>query len=128
MSGPSEPVATWVLPIMVILGLLLLPFLDRSQDRRQRSRPVAMLTGAFFLVIVFTLQGISIRDFQEILKLDPSVARGKLVFTQNHCMACHDLHGEGGKGGAERHPKQTKRKTRCCRFSASHCHAGLCGG
>lgn len=103
MSGPSEPVATGILPIVFKLGLLLLPFLDRTQDRCPRSRSVAVLTGALLLVIMFTLQGISIRDFLEVSKLDPSVARGKAGFTQNHCMACHDLHGEGGKGGAERH-------------------------
>ncbi|WHZ13219.1 MAG: cytochrome b/b6-like protein [Nitrospira sp.] len=101
MSGPLEPLATWVLPMLFVIGLLLLPFLGRNQDRQPRSRPVAVLAGAFFLMIMFTLLGISIRDLRAMPKLDPSVARGKALFAQNHCLACHTLHGEGGKVGPD---------------------------
>lgn len=96
----------------IILGLLLLPFLDRNPERRPSSRPVAVLAGTVFLVTIFTLLGISIRDLQALPKLDPSVARGESLFAQNHCIACHGLHGEGG------HSKQTKQNTRCCPMSA----------
>ena len=101
ISGPLEPFATWVLPILFILGLLLLPFLDRNPERRPSSRPVALLAGTVFLVTIFTLLGISIRDLQAVPKLDPSVARGKSLFAQHHCLACHGLHGEGGKVGPD---------------------------
>lgn len=101
MSGPLEPLATWGLPILVILGLVLLPFLDRNTERRPTSRPVVVLVGSIFLVTIFTLLGISIRDLHALPKLDPSVARGKVLFAQNHCLACHGLHGEGGKVGPD---------------------------
>ena len=101
MSGPLEPLATWILPIVFVIDLLLLPILDRNQDRRVQSRPVAMLVGAFFLVIMFALLGISIRDLRAVPKLDQSVARGKSLFTRSHCMACHSLQGEGRKMGPD---------------------------
>jgi ubiquinol-cytochrome c reductase cytochrome b subunit len=101
MSGPLEPLATWGLPILVILGLLLLPFLDRNKERRPRSRPVAVFALTMFLVTIFALLGISIRDLHALPKVDPSLARGKVLFAQHHCLACHSLHGEGGKVGPD---------------------------
>ena len=101
MSGPLEPLATWVLPGCFILGLLLLPFLDRNPDRRPSSRPVAVASGAAFLTIIFTLLGISLRDLYALPTVDPSVARGKSLFARHHCMACHRIHGEGGKVGPD---------------------------
>jgi len=101
ISGPLESFATWVLPVLFILGLLLLPFLDRNPERRPSSRPVALLAGTAFLAIIFTLLGISIRDLHALPKLDPSVTRGKSLFAKNHCIVCHGLHGEGGKVGPD---------------------------
>jgi quinol-cytochrome oxidoreductase complex cytochrome b subunit/cytochrome c551/c552 len=101
MSGPLEPLATWVLPSLFILGLFLLPFLDRNPDRQPKSRPVAVTSGAIFLAIIFTLLGISLRNLYALPKLDPSVARGKVLFAQHHCTACHRIHGEGGKVGPD---------------------------
>jgi ubiquinol-cytochrome c reductase cytochrome b subunit len=101
MSGPLEPLATWVLPSLFILGLLLLPFLDRNPDRQPSSRPVALASGAAFLGIIFTLLGISLRGLYAIPTLDPSIARGKALFARHHCMACHRIHGDGGKVGPD---------------------------
>ena len=101
MSGPLEPLATWVLPACFILGLLLLPFLDRNPNRRPSSRPVALASGVAFLTIIFTLLGVSLRDLHAIPTVDPSVARGKALFAHHHCMACHRIHGEGGKVGPD---------------------------
>lgn len=69
--------------------------------RWESSRPVVVLAGTIFLVTIFILLGISIRDLHALPKLDPSVARGKVLFAQNHCLACHGLHGEGGKVGPD---------------------------
>ena len=101
MSGPLEPLATWILPGLFILGLLLWPFIDRNPERRPSSRPVALISGGAFLAIIFTLLGISLRDLYALPTLDPSVARGKALFARQHCMACHRIHGEGGKVGPD---------------------------
>lgn len=101
MSGPMEPLATWVLPACFILGLLLLPFLDRNPDRHPSSRPAAVAAGAVFLTVVFALLGLSLWNLHAMPKVDPSVARGKTLFDKHHCMACHRVHGDGGKVGPD---------------------------
>lgn len=101
MSGPLEPLATWVLPALFVLALLCWPFLDRNPKRRPASRPMALGAGAVFLLCVFALLGISLRNLYAMPKIDPSVARGKGLFAQHHCAACHRIHGEGGKVGPD---------------------------
>ncbi len=101
MSGPLEPLATWVLPALFVFALLLLPFLDRNPDRRPSSRPVAVTVCLAFLVIVLTLLGISLRDLYAIPTIDPSVARGKALYARHQCMACHRIHGEGATVGPD---------------------------
>ncbi len=61
--GPFEPVATMVIPGLVVGFLLMLPFLDRSPDRRPFSRGrrlftltmIAMAAG----VVVLTMMGLA---------------------------------------------------------------------
>jgi ubiquinol-cytochrome c reductase cytochrome b subunit len=101
MSGPLEPLATWVLPALFVLGLLCWPFLDRNPARRPTSRPVALGAGAIFLIAVFVLLGISLRNLYAMPKVDPSAARGRALFAQHHCAACHRIHGEGGQVGPD---------------------------
>lgn len=101
MGGPLEPLATWVLPSLFVLGLLLWPFLDRNPERRPASRPMALGAGALFLVAVFVLLGISLRNLHAMPKVEPFVARGQALFAQHHCAACHRIHGEGGKIGPD---------------------------
>ena len=96
-----EPLATWVLPSLFVLGLLLWPFLDRNPERRPASRPMALGAGALFLVAVFVLLGISLRNLHAMPKVEPFVARGQALFAQHHCAACHRIHGEGGKIGPD---------------------------
>ena len=101
VSGPLEPLATWILPALFILGLLLWPFLDRNPERRPSSRPMALASGTVFLLVVFGLLGTSLWNLHRTPKIDPSVARGKVLFSKHHCMACHRIHGEGGKVGPD---------------------------
>ncbi len=101
MSGPLEPLATWVLPALFILGLLLLPFLDRNPERRPLARPVAVSAGVAFLAVVFALLGISLKNLYAVPREDPSVTHGRALYAQHHCSACHKIHGEGGKVGPD---------------------------
>jgi ubiquinol-cytochrome c reductase cytochrome b subunit len=101
MSGPLEPLATWVLPTLFVLGLLFLPFLDRNPERRPSARPVAVMAGAVFLLAVFALLGISLKNLYAVPREDPSVAHGRVLYARHHCAACHKVHGEGGKVGPD---------------------------
>ncbi|MEO8327558.1 MAG: cytochrome b N-terminal domain-containing protein, partial [Nitrospirota bacterium] len=100
-SGPLEPVASWMLPALFIGVLLFLPFLDRRSERHPAKRPLVMVAGVGFLVIVFGLLGISLKNLYAIPKSDPSVVQGQKLFAQHHCAACHRIHGEGGKVGPD---------------------------
>jgi ubiquinol-cytochrome c reductase cytochrome b subunit len=101
VHGPLEPIATWMLPLMVILVMLFWPFIDRNPARRPSQRPLALGAGVVFLVVVFTLLGISLRDLYAVPRADPGVARGNAVYAQFACAACHRIHGEGGAVGPE---------------------------
>jgi ubiquinol-cytochrome c reductase cytochrome b subunit len=101
VHGPLEPFATWVLPAVFFLGLLLWPFIDRSRTRHPAARPEALAVGGVFLVIVFALLGISLRDLYAVPRLDPTVARGKAIFARFGCAGCHRVHGEGGAIGPD---------------------------
>ncbi|MEC4670878.1 MAG: cytochrome b N-terminal domain-containing protein [Nitrospirota bacterium] len=71
VHGPLEPFATWILPGLFFLMLFLLPFLDRNPQRRISRRPVTLGAGMVFLVIVFGLLGISLRDLYAVPRPTP---------------------------------------------------------
>jgi ubiquinol-cytochrome c reductase cytochrome b subunit len=101
VHGPLEPLATWVLPAVFIFVLLLWPFIDRRKSRSPASRPIGMTLGVLFLVVVFSLLGISVKNLYAVKRTDPGVAHGKTLFTQFGCAACHRIHGEGGALGPD---------------------------
>jgi len=101
VHGPLEPVATWILPTLFVLLLLGWPFLDRNPTRRPAKRPVALAAGLVFLVVVFGLLGVSLRDLYAVPHVDPAVARGKALYARFGCAGCHRIHGEGGAVGPD---------------------------
>jgi ubiquinol-cytochrome c reductase cytochrome b subunit len=101
VHGPLEPLATWVLPAVFFLGLLFWPFIDRNPARHPTARPVALASGAAFLLFVFALLGVSLRDLYAVPRADPAVARGKSLFAHFGCAGCHRIHGEGGAVGPD---------------------------
>ena len=101
MHGPLEPVATWILPSLFFIGLFCWPFLDRNPARSPIARPVALAAGGLFLLIVFGLLGVSLRDLYAVPRIDPAVGRGQAVFAQFGCAGCHRIHGAGGAVGPD---------------------------
>jgi ubiquinol-cytochrome c reductase cytochrome b subunit len=96
VHGPLEPLATWVLPLLVVLIMLFWPFIDQNPSRHPVKRPIALSAGALFLLVVFTLLGISVKNLYAVPRVDPAVARGKALYAQFGCAGCHRIHGEGG--------------------------------
>jgi ubiquinol-cytochrome c reductase cytochrome b subunit len=90
--GPLEPLATMVIPGLVVGLLLLLPFIDRRPDRHFLKRP--LVTGGFALIgagiIVLTYLG-----YQDTpAHADPSVwgplpIAGQRFVSDERCQTCH---------------------------------------
>lgn len=59
--GPWEVVATVVIPLLVVGGLILLPFIDRSEERRPCRKPVTTTIGILGILgfIALTLLGLT---------------------------------------------------------------------
>lgn len=96
VHGPLEPLATWILPMLVVLIMLFWPFIDQNPARHPVKRPIALTAGLLFLVVVFSLLGVSIKNLYAVPRVDPSIARGKALYAQFGCAGCHRIHGEGG--------------------------------
>jgi ubiquinol-cytochrome c reductase cytochrome b subunit len=98
--GPWEPVATIVVPGLVVSFLVLLPFIDRGAGRRPLSRGRAPVTLAMMAlgVGVLVLTGMGIADLPE--RFDPgdwgprSIAGHALATgPDSTCGSCHSSGG-----------------------------------
>jgi hypothetical protein len=81
--------------------LLLLPFYDRSPERRPERRPIATTAGCLTIVAMayLTYLGATGGSPTEIdRKVAPRYEVGKEVVAGSGCLACHKL-GENGNNG-----------------------------
>jgi mono/diheme cytochrome c family protein len=79
----------------------MLPFIDRSPERRPERRPIATFSGIGVIAAMayLTLLGANAGSPNEIeLKVDAKYEPGKLVAAQSGCLACHKI-GENGNDG-----------------------------
>ena len=98
-------------PLVVGLGLFLLPFLSTRGERAPSKRPWAV--GALICVwlgfIVLTIYGAKAPwspDFaarpltaEVVDSEDPAVQRGATLFFKKGCIYCHEISGQGGHRG-----------------------------
>ncbi|MEJ7797787.1 MAG: c-type cytochrome [Solirubrobacteraceae bacterium] len=99
-------------PAICMILLFLLPFYDRSPERRPERRPIAMV-AAFFTIAAMaflTYEGANAGSPNQIeIEPPPSVMAGgadamrtfesgKQVMAQSGCLACHKI-GENGNTG-----------------------------
>jgi menaquinol-cytochrome c reductase cytochrome b/c subunit len=106
------PLATIGVPTLGMIILFLLPFFDRSPERRPERRPIAMATAIFVIaaMALLTYQGaqagsptaIEVKTPASIKQAGGTELReyeaGKLVVAQSGCLACHKI-GENGNSG-----------------------------
>jgi hypothetical protein len=115
------PLATIGVPTICIILLILLPFYDRSPERRPERRPIATTAGILTIVAIgyLTYMGAAAGSPNEIdIPVDPQYQEGKLVAAQSGCTACHKF-GENGNDGpgpaltdiADKLPKAALRRT-----------------
>ena len=95
------PLATIGVPTILMILMLLLPFIDRSPERRPERRPVATFTGIVVIgaMAYLTYLGAAAGSPNEIdMKVAAEYEPGKLVMAQSGCLACHKV-GENGNDG-----------------------------
>jgi ubiquinol-cytochrome c reductase cytochrome b subunit len=100
-EGPWEPVVTFVLPVLFFAILFAIPFLGRKRERSPARRPIAIGAGALFLVFVFTLLGLAMKETAALKKTDPAVERGRAIYAKLSCAGCHRIHGQGAQVGPD---------------------------
>jgi menaquinol-cytochrome c reductase cytochrome b/c subunit len=95
------PLATIGIPTICMILLILLPFYDRSPERRPERRPIATAAGLFTIgaMAYLTYLGAAAGSPNEIeYQVAPEYEAGKLVAAQSGCLACHKI-GENGNDG-----------------------------
>jgi menaquinol-cytochrome c reductase cytochrome b/c subunit len=111
---PPELVAlaTIGIPTICMILLFLLPFYDRSPERRPERRPIATTAGIFTIAAMGYLTYLGATAGSPTTIEEPTPARivaqggdmlrqyeqGKQVVAQSGCLACHKI-GENGNDG-----------------------------
>ena len=98
--GQIEFLGTAVIPVLAVLLLLLMPFVDRSIKRHPRSRPVATIIMSLVVVgmVALTLRAVLTTPPQAEavgLTYQEQVAAGQQFYVE-YCAECHGEEGEGG--------------------------------
>ena len=101
--GSLEPVVATVLPGAAVLGLLLLPLLDRGPKRHPLDRPFLTGLGVLALLVVgaLTMAGLRSPLVNPIEAKDPLVVAGRRIYQDMNCAYCHKIGGKGGVVGPE---------------------------
>lgn len=96
--GSLEAVAAIILPTLVIVFLLLLPFIDRGAKRHPLDRPFLTLVGITALIIVGSLTYIGWKSplLNPVVEKDATVLAGQRLYQNLRCSYCHSLNGRGG--------------------------------
>ena len=95
------PIAAIGVPTIAILLLILLPFYDRSAERRPERRPVATTAGILtvFAIGYLTYLGAAAGSPNEIdVEVPEQYEAGKLITAQSGCLACHKIGHNGNDG------------------------------
>jgi ubiquinol-cytochrome c reductase cytochrome b subunit len=108
LSPWIAPTFQWLFPLAVFIGLILLPFVDRSPLRGWKSRPIAT---AFVVLIVLAVLGLSWLRYQSPWTARPAATmpeipagfelaheaeQGRRLFAERGCASCHSVAGSGG--------------------------------
>jgi quinol-cytochrome oxidoreductase complex cytochrome b subunit len=100
----AYPFWSGVALILSLALLFLLPFVDRSPERKLLLRPMILGLGSVSIVILiyFSLLGAGNALYGERVilpagPLSPSVVRGAQVFAQKNCAYCHQVFGREGR-------------------------------
>ena len=103
--GSTEVIGTLVVPIVGVLLLFALPFLEGSKFLGAAHRPLATAAGvtAIIGIVYLTLTGFDgARPYGDRIRvpdraLTPTETLGLQAFVKNDCAYCHHIQGRGGR-------------------------------
>jgi len=100
--GTLEWLGTAVIPVILVLALLLLPFYDRRPIRYWRKRPVAITAMALGVIGIVALTLLAVATTPPSPEVDVfSSVTEEIVAGQDfysvQCVECHGSEGEGGE-------------------------------
>lgn len=101
--GSLEAVGAIILPTIVLLILIALPWIDRGPKRHPLDRPILTSMGIFACGFwaVLTVMGARSPLLNPVIKKDPSVVEGKQLYEKLRCGYCHSINGQGGSLGPD---------------------------
>ncbi len=96
-----EFVGSFVLPTLLVLVLLAVPFIERNPERQPRKRLRALTVGTVLLLVIVALNVKGIGALPEPERLSPLEKRGQQLFVELKCYSCHGINGGGGPVGPD---------------------------
>jgi len=98
--------ATFMVPNILIILLVIWPFIDRGPERRIWKRPFALgtavlvTTGLCYLTFIgaTTPEGVAKGATIPLTGLDANATKGEVLFLANGCTSCHMVKGVGAPG------------------------------
>ncbi|MGB8490175.1 MAG: cytochrome b N-terminal domain-containing protein, partial [Bacteroidales bacterium] len=113
-KGVWEPAGTIMLPLILVLFLFSVPFIDRYRERNPIRRPaiIILVSVFFFGVLALTIIGKNsvpgigvVRPSQTKIELPANttaeIKDGHSLFMSNNCAVCHSINGSGGTVGPD---------------------------
>lgn len=98
--------ATFMVPNILIILLVVWPFIDRGPERRIWKRPfalgVAVIVTTLLCYLTFigatTPEGVAKGEGLPLSGLDANATKGAALFISNGCTSCHMIKGVGAPG------------------------------
>lgn len=101
--GSLEALAAIVIPLVVLVLLAILPFLDRGLERRWSRRKGMIVVGlaALCLFVALEVAGATSAPAQPAGEESREVQVGRDVYQDINCAYCHSIDGVGGNLGPD---------------------------
>jgi quinol---cytochrome c reductase cytochrome c subunit, bacillus type len=128
------------IPTIIIVLLLVLPFLDRRQERRLSRRPVAVVITILTVIAMGTLtyKGATAKEAlaSEVVgavpgwvkknNLPPAAVPGAKLFAQSGCLTCHTYLGTGSSNLGAPDLSAEGAKNKGIQFQVNHLKCPSC--
>lgn len=99
--------ATFIIPNILMVLLILTPFIDRGPERRIQRRPIALVSGIAVIAFLAYMTNLGAEAPASLggeglplsgLEANPEALAGSQIFLENGCTSCHAVAGVGAPG------------------------------